>query len=44
MILNRVGSPRHEEICRAALDESGISVLGVIPRWTGWRPPPAISG
>ncbi|MGW0588773.1 cobyrinate a,c-diamide synthase [Streptosporangium sp. NPDC002607] len=39
VILNRVGSPRHEEICRAALDESGISVLGVIPRVDGVATP-----
>ncbi|MEV4376256.1 cobyrinate a,c-diamide synthase [Streptosporangium sp. NPDC049644] len=39
VILNRVGSSRHEEICRAALDESGISVLGVIPRVDGVATP-----
>ncbi|WP_326638537.1 cobyrinate a,c-diamide synthase [Streptosporangium sp. NBC_01755] len=39
VILNRVGSRRHEEICRAALDESGISVLGVIPRVDGVATP-----
>ncbi|WP_405140757.1 cobyrinate a,c-diamide synthase [Sphaerisporangium sp. NBC_01403] len=32
VILNRVGSPRHERICRDALDEMGIAVFGAIPR------------
>ncbi|MFG1874977.1 cobyrinate a,c-diamide synthase [Sphaerisporangium sp. NPDC049003] len=32
VILNRVGSPRHERICREALDEMGIAVFGAIPR------------
>ncbi|MCT9930804.1 cobyrinate a,c-diamide synthase [Planotetraspora sp. A-T 1434] len=32
VILNRVGSPRHEQICRDALAETGVAVLGAIPR------------
>ncbi|WP_433507731.1 cobyrinate a,c-diamide synthase [Pseudonocardia halophobica] len=32
VILNRVGSPRHEEVLRAACDEIGLPVLGVLPR------------
>ncbi|MFI6499622.1 cobyrinate a,c-diamide synthase [Nonomuraea typhae] len=32
VILNRVGSDRHEELCRAALAEAGIRVLGAIRR------------
>ncbi|WP_308250016.1 cobyrinate a,c-diamide synthase [Sphaerisporangium fuscum] len=32
VILNRVGSPRHERICREALAETGIQVFGAIPR------------
>ncbi|MEV7009080.1 cobyrinate a,c-diamide synthase [Streptosporangium sp. NPDC051022] len=32
VILNRVGSARHEDICREALAESGVPVLGVIHR------------
>ncbi|GII66326.1 hydrogenobyrinate a,c-diamide synthase [Sphaerisporangium krabiense] len=32
VILNRVGSPRHEQICRDALDATGLPVLGAIPR------------
>ena len=32
VVLNRVGSPRHEEILRAALAETGIPVLGVLRR------------
>ncbi|GAA4220302.1 cobyrinic acid a,c-diamide synthase [Streptosporangium album] len=32
VILNRVGSARHEDICRAALAESGVPVLGAIRR------------
>ncbi|MGI5488404.1 cobyrinate a,c-diamide synthase [Microtetraspora malaysiensis] len=39
VILNRVGSPRHEEICRSALTESGVPVLGVIPRVDGVATP-----
>ncbi|MEU9885267.1 cobyrinate a,c-diamide synthase [Sphaerisporangium sp. NPDC051011] len=32
VILNNVGSPRHAEICRDALAETGITVFGAIPR------------
>ncbi|MFC5951184.1 cobyrinate a,c-diamide synthase [Pseudonocardia lutea] len=34
VILNRVGSARHEEVLRAACDEIGLPVLGVLPRRT----------
>ncbi|WP_327322789.1 cobyrinate a,c-diamide synthase [Streptomyces sp. NBC_01210] len=32
VILNKVGSKRHEELLREALDESGVPVLGVLRR------------
>ncbi|MFE0131356.1 cobyrinate a,c-diamide synthase [Streptomyces sp. NPDC059037] len=32
VILNKVGSARHEELLREALDESGVPVLGALPR------------
>ncbi|MHB1803033.1 MAG: cobyrinate a,c-diamide synthase [Actinomycetes bacterium] len=32
VVLNRVGSTRHETILRTALDEVGVPVLGVLPR------------
>ncbi|GAA3029912.1 cobyrinate a,c-diamide synthase [Streptosporangium longisporum] len=32
VILNRIGSERHERICREALAESGVPVLGAIRR------------
>jgi cobyrinic acid a,c-diamide synthase len=32
VILNRVGSPRHEAVLRAAADEAGLPVLGALPR------------
>ncbi|GAA3102100.1 cobyrinate a,c-diamide synthase [Streptosporangium carneum] len=32
VILNRVGSARHEDLCRQALAESGVPVLGAIHR------------
>ncbi|GAA1884612.1 cobyrinate a,c-diamide synthase [Streptantibioticus ferralitis] len=32
VILNKVGSDRHEELLRQALDESGVPVLGVLRR------------
>ncbi len=32
VILNRAGSPRHEEIVREACAEIGLEVLGVLPR------------
>ncbi len=32
VILNRVGSERHETVLRAAADEAGLAVLGALPR------------
>lgn len=32
VILNRVGSERHEQVLRAACDRVGLAVLGVLPR------------
>jgi cobyrinic acid a,c-diamide synthase len=32
VILNRVGSPRHEEVLRQACEQSGVPVFGAIPR------------
>ncbi|WP_381804959.1 cobyrinate a,c-diamide synthase [Streptomyces niveus] len=32
VVLNKVGSDRHEELLREALDESGVPVLGVLRR------------
>ena len=32
VILNRVGSERHETMCRTALGRAGIAVLGAVPR------------
>ncbi|SDO99460.1 hydrogenobyrinic acid a,c-diamide synthase (glutamine-hydrolysing) /cobyrinate a,c-diamide synthase [Phyllobacterium sp. YR620] len=32
LILNRVGSPRHEAMLRSALEPVGIPVIGVLPR------------
>lgn len=32
VVLNRVGSPRHEQILREALDDLGVPVLGVLRR------------
>ncbi|OSY37883.1 hydrogenobyrinic acid a,c-diamide synthase (glutamine-hydrolysing) /cobyrinate a,c-diamide synthase [Pseudonocardia autotrophica] len=32
VILNRVGSARHEEVLRASADEIGLPVLGAVPR------------
>ena len=32
VILNRVGSPRHERLARAGFDETGMRVFGAIPR------------
>ena len=32
VVLNRVGSPRHEEVLRAAAAEVGLPVLGALPR------------
>lgn len=32
VILNRIGSARHEAMCRAALEKAGLPVLGAVPR------------
>ncbi len=32
VVLNRVGSPRHEALVRAAMNEAGIRVFGALPR------------
>ncbi|KUI25058.1 cobyrinic acid a,c-diamide synthase [Mycobacterium sp. IS-1742] len=32
VVLNRVGSPRHEEVLRQACEHAGLSVFGSIPR------------
>ncbi|MEE2851616.1 MAG: cobyrinate a,c-diamide synthase [Actinomycetota bacterium] len=32
VILNRVGSPRHEQVLRQACEQAGVAVLGAIPR------------
>ena len=32
VILNRVGSPRHEQVLRHACEQAGVPVLGAIPR------------
>jgi cobyrinic acid a,c-diamide synthase len=32
VVLNRVGSPRHEQVLRSAADNAGLPVLGAIPR------------
>ncbi|MGD1173612.1 cobyrinate a,c-diamide synthase [Mycobacterium seoulense] len=32
VILNRVGSPRHEHVLRQACEQTGVAVLGAIPR------------
>ncbi len=34
VILNRVGSARHEQVLRQACDQAGVPVLGAIPRTT----------
>ena len=39
VILNRVGSARHEEILRAALDDLGVPVLGALRRDDGVTAP-----
>ncbi|GGL13138.1 hydrogenobyrinate a,c-diamide synthase [Sphaerisporangium melleum] len=39
VILNRVGSPRHERICRDALADTGVEVFGAIPRTEVARTP-----
>ncbi|MEJ5996973.1 cobyrinate a,c-diamide synthase [Corynebacterium sp. H130] len=32
VILNQVGSPRHEQVCRDAVEATGVPVVGAIPR------------
>lgn len=32
VILNRIGSPRHEALVRVGMEEAGITVLGVLPK------------
>ena len=32
VVLNQVGSPRHEQVLREACDETGLPVFGVVPR------------
>lgn len=32
VVLNRVASPRHEDLIRRAMDSAGIAVLGALPR------------
>ncbi|WP_313896152.1 cobyrinate a,c-diamide synthase [Streptomyces sp. YIM 98790] len=39
VILNKVGSPRHEELLREALDHSGVPVLGALHRAQRIRTP-----
>ncbi|GGR91684.1 hydrogenobyrinate a,c-diamide synthase [Streptomyces aureoverticillatus] len=39
VILNKVGSPRHEELLREALDSSGVPVLGALSRAPQVRAP-----
>jgi cobyrinic acid a,c-diamide synthase len=39
VVLNRVGSPRHEQVLRAACEEVGLAVLGVLPRHDGLTVP-----
>ncbi|MER7350108.1 cobyrinate a,c-diamide synthase [Streptomyces aurantiacus] len=39
VILNKVGSPRHEELLREALDSSGVPVLGALRRVPQVRAP-----
>ncbi|MCW2631436.1 MAG: hypothetical protein JWR88_398 [Pseudonocardia sp.] len=39
VVLNRVGSPRHVEVLRAACAEVGLDVLGALPRHDGLAVP-----
>ncbi|AKE41451.1 cobyrinic acid A,C-diamide synthase [Corynebacterium kutscheri] len=39
VILNKVGSPRHAQVCRRAVEAQGIEVLGAIPRVSGIEVP-----
>jgi cobyrinic acid a,c-diamide synthase len=32
VVLNRIGSPRHEQVLRQACEQAGVAVLGAIPR------------
>jgi cobyrinic acid a,c-diamide synthase len=32
VVLNRVGTPRHEQVLRQACEQAGVAVLGAIPR------------
>ncbi|GLW12822.1 hydrogenobyrinate a,c-diamide synthase [Microtetraspora sp. NBRC 13810] len=39
VVLNNVGSPRHEELCREVLVETGFPVFGAVPRTDGVATP-----
>ncbi|MFL0286000.1 cobyrinate a,c-diamide synthase [Mycobacterium sp. SMC-21] len=39
VILNKVGSPRHEEVLRQACEQAGVPVFGAIPRNSGLEIP-----
>jgi cobyrinic acid a,c-diamide synthase len=39
VILNKVASPRHEDVLRAAVEETGVPVLGVLHRAEGLHVP-----
>lgn len=39
VILNKVGSPRHEQVLRQACEQAGIPVFGAIPRNSGLEIP-----
>jgi cobyrinic acid a,c-diamide synthase len=39
VILNKVGSPRHERLARAGVEAAGLSVLGALPRSKGAEVP-----
>jgi cobyrinic acid a,c-diamide synthase len=39
VVLNRIGSDRHEEICRGVLEQTGVPVLGAIRRVAGAETP-----
>ncbi|MUL75225.1 cobyrinate a,c-diamide synthase [Mycolicibacterium sp. CBMA 226] len=39
VILNKVGSPRHEQVLRQACEQSGVPVFGAIPRDSGLEIP-----
>ena len=44
VILNRVGSPRHEHVLRQACEQAGVPVLGAIPRTAELELPQGIWG